>query len=40
MALRCAMPMPKNPKEIILDNSFWVVMKESGKHPYLCAYIQ
>ena len=28
------------PKKIILDKSFWLVMKEQGKEPYLVAYIK
>ena len=28
------------PKNIILDKSFWLVMKEYGKEPYLVAYIK
>ena len=29
----------EKPKHILLDKSFWLVMKEVGKHPYLAAFI-
>ena len=38
VATRGAM-MVKDTKDIILDKPFWIVMKEAGKHPYLCALI-
>ena len=28
------------PRSFILDKTFWIVMKEVGKHPYLCAQIR
>ena len=27
------------PKHIVIDRSFWVLMKEAGKEPYLVSYI-
>jgi hypothetical protein len=30
---------PVLPKYIILNSTFWVVMKEPNKHPYFCAQI-
>ena len=30
---------PKERKEILVDRSFWLVMKEVGKEPYLVAFI-
>jgi hypothetical protein len=29
-----------DPKYIILDKTFWVVMKESLKHPYFCSQVK
>ena len=26
-------------RELILDKPFWLVMKEEGRHPYLCVKI-
>jgi hypothetical protein len=34
----CAMLNPQ-PKSLLLDKPFWVVMKEKHKHPYLCIQI-
>lgn len=38
VATRC-MVIVKEKKRIVLDRSFWVVMKEAGKNPYLCVLI-
>ena len=35
---RCAVQRPE-PRYFILDKTFWLVMKEKGKHPYLCMKI-
>ena len=32
-------PPPPPPREFIVDKTFWLVMKEKGKHPYLCIQI-
>ena len=39
--LKCKGKKPvAEPKHIILDKSFWLIMKEGGKEPYLVSYIQ
>jgi len=27
------------PKKCILDRPFWIIMRETGKHPYVCVHI-
>lgn len=37
MALKCCVkPDIDPPREFIVDKTFWIVMKESGQHPYVC----
>lgn len=33
-----SIPGPR-PREFLLDESFWIVLKQEGQHPYFCAYI-
>lgn len=38
VALR-TLAIVQNKRVIVLDRSFWVVMKEAGKNPYLCVFV-
>lgn len=39
VASRC-LTIVMDKKHIVLDRSFWVVMKEAGKSPYLCIFVK
>ena len=39
VADRCRESNPDPPRHFILDKTFWLVMKESGRHPFLLAEI-
>ena len=38
--LKCAVKQPIDKKYIILDKTFWLIMKEGKNHPYLVARIE
>lgn len=35
-ATKCCKIKNQTPRQFVLDKTFWMIMKEVGKHPYAC----
>jgi hypothetical protein len=40
IAFKCPSKAAAQPREFLLDESFWIVLKQQAKTPYFCAFVQ